>query len=74
MKERVKKALDKMRPILKQEGVKAELVDVDEDKGVVKVNLIGACNACPRCRITVEREIEKFLQKEIPGVDSVEEA
>ena len=34
MKDRVKKALEKVRPMLQQDGGDIELVDVDEDKGI----------------------------------------
>lgn len=43
MKENVKKALDKIRPALQADGGDVELVDVDEQSGVVKVRLTGAC-------------------------------
>ncbi len=42
MREKVKEALEKVRPFLQRDGGDVELVDVD-DNGVVKVKLKGAC-------------------------------
>ena len=49
MREKVEKALEKIRPALQADGGDIELVDVTKD-GVVKVRLVGACVAaqCPR--------------------------
>lgn len=42
MREKVKTALEKVRPFLQRDGGDVELVDVTDD-GVVKVRLKGAC-------------------------------
>jgi Fe-S cluster biogenesis protein NfuA len=74
MKDRVQKALDKVRPMLQRDGGDVELVEVDEDSGIVKVNLTGACKGCPMSQITLKSGIERYLQSEIPEVTSVVEA
>jgi Fe-S cluster biogenesis protein NfuA len=74
MKDRVQKALDKVRPMLQRDGGDVELVEVDEDSGIVKVNLTGACKGCPMSQITLKSGIERYLQSEIPEVTLVEEA
>ena len=74
MKDRVQRALDKVRPMLQQDGGDIELVEVDEDSGIVKVNLTGACKGCPMSQITLKSGIERYLKSEIPEVTSVEEA
>lgn len=43
MEERVKAALDKIRPFLQRDGGDVQLVEVTDD-GVVKVRLKGACH------------------------------
>jgi Fe-S cluster biogenesis protein NfuA len=73
MKEQVKKVLDTIRPALQADGGDIELVDVDEDKGIVKVRLQGACGHCPMSRMTLKHGVEARLKKEIPQVKSVEE-
>ena len=71
MKEKVEKALDKVRPSLQADGGDVELVKV-EDNGVVKVKLTGACAGCPMSQMTLKMGIERILKKEVPGVTTVE--
>ena len=70
MKERVEKALDKIRPALQADGGNIELVDVVD--GVVQVRLKGACAGCPGAQMTLKMGVEKVLKEEIPEVKSVE--
>lgn len=71
MKEKVEKALNKIRPSLQADGGDVELVKVG-DNGVVKVKLTGACAGCPMSQMTLKMGIEKLLKKEVPGVTAVE--
>ncbi|MCM8787676.1 MAG: NifU family protein [Candidatus Omnitrophica bacterium] len=71
MKEKVKKVLDTIRPMLEAEGGSVELVDVTVD-GVVKVRLTGACGMCPMSTYTLKLGIEQKLKEEIPQIKSVE--
>ncbi len=43
MKEKVEAALAKVRPFLQRDGGDVELISVEEEKGLVKVKLTGAC-------------------------------
>jgi Fe-S cluster biogenesis protein NfuA len=70
MKEKVEKALDKVRPMLAADGGSVELVDVTED-GVVKLKLTGACGCCTMSQMTLKMGIEKILKQEIPEVKEV---
>lgn len=71
MKEKVKKALEKVKPALEAHGGSVELVDVTED-GTVKVRLTGACGGCPMAQMTLKEGIEKALKEEIPEIKKVE--
>ncbi len=71
MKEKVEKALNKVRPSLQADGGDVELVEV-EDNGVVKVKLTGACAGCPMSQMTLKMGIERILKREVPGVATVE--
>ena len=72
MKEKVQKALDKIRPMLQADGGDVEFVDVQD--GVVTVRLQGACAGCPMSQMTLKNGIEKMLKEEIPEIKSVESA
>jgi len=69
MRDKVEKALDKVRPQLMQDGGNVELVDVEE--GIVKVKLTGACSGCPMSTLTLKMGIEKILKQEIPEIKEV---
>jgi Fe-S cluster biogenesis protein NfuA len=70
MKEKVEKALNRIRPALQADGGDVELVDIED--GIVKVRLTGACGGCPMSQMTLKMGIERHLKKEVPEVKSVE--
>jgi len=70
MKERVKAALEKVRPSLKADGGDVELVEVTSD-GIVKVRLTGACGGCPMSQMTLKAGIERIVKEEVPEVKEV---
>jgi len=69
MREKVEKALDKVRPSLMADGGNVELVDVED--GIVKVKLTGACGGCPMSQMTLKMGIERVLKQEIPEIKEV---
>ncbi|MDY6965228.1 MAG: NifU family protein [Halobacteriota archaeon] len=71
MKEEIEKALDKIKPALRADGGDVELVNVDEDKGIVDVKLVGACAGCPMSTMTLKDGIERVLKQEVPKVKEV---
>ncbi len=71
LKEKVEKALEKIRPSLRADGGDVELVEVTED-GIVKVKLQGACRGCPMSQMTLKLGIERTLKKEIPEIKEVQ--
>ena len=70
MKEKVKAALEKVRPFLMADGGNVELIDVDEE-GVVKLKLTGACGGCPMAAMTLHQGIERVLREEVPEIKEV---
>jgi len=70
MKDRVKAAIDKIRPMLNADGGDIELVDVVDN--IVKVKLTGACHGCPAAAYTLQMGVEKTIKKEIPEIIRVE--
>ena len=70
LEEKVKSALENVRPNLQADGGDVEFVSVGED-GTVSVKLTGACGSCPMATMTLKNVIESYLKKEIPEVASV---
>ncbi|MDP2939447.1 MAG: NifU family protein [Candidatus Omnitrophota bacterium] len=71
MREKVEKAIEKIKPMLAADGGSLELVEVTSD-GIVKVRLTGACGGCPMSQMTLKMGIERILKKEVPEIKSVE--
>ena len=71
MEERIKKALDTIRPYLQADGGDVELVNISKD-GIVQVKLIGACSSCPMSQMTLRAGVERALIREVPGIRRVE--
>ncbi len=70
MKDKVLKALEKIREGLKREGGDIELIDI---KGsTVYVKLSGASSTCPMSTLTMKNWVEKTLKEEVSEVDSVQ--
>jgi Fe-S cluster biogenesis protein NfuA len=70
MKEKVEKALEKIRPMLEADGGNVDLVEVTAD-GVVKLKLTGTCGCCPMSQMTLKMGIERILKQEVPEVKEV---
>ena len=70
MKHQVEEALAKFLPFLQRAGGDIQLIDVTDD-GVVKVQLMGACQGCPMSQMTLKQGVERALMKEVPGVKEV---
>ncbi|NLL61744.1 MAG: NifU family protein [Candidatus Atribacteria bacterium] len=71
MRDKIEKALEKIRPSLQVDGGDVELVEVTDD-GIVKVKLTGACRGCPMSQVTLKMGIERALQKDVPEVKEVQ--
>jgi Fe-S cluster biogenesis protein NfuA len=70
LEEKVKLALDTVRPSLQNDGGDVEFVSISED-GTVSLKLTGACGSCPMAQMTLKMGIENYLKKEIPEVKEV---
>jgi Fe-S cluster biogenesis protein NfuA len=68
--EKVRKAIDDVRPSLQADGGDIELVSVSDD-GIVSVRLTGACGSCPMAIMTLKQGVESYLKKLIPEVKEV---
>ena len=69
MRDKVKAALEQIRPALQADGGDVELVDVTD--GVVKLQLTGACSGCPMSTMTLKMGIERVLKEQIPEIKEV---
>ncbi len=68
--ERVKKALERVRPYLRSDGGDIELVELTDDLSV-KVRLTGACHGCPYSMQTLKAGVEQAIIREVPEIKGV---
>ncbi len=70
IKERVEKALEKIRPYLVADGGDIVMVDITDDM-VLRVEMKGACNGCPFSMQTLKAGVEIAVKKEVPEIKEV---
>ena len=71
MRDQVLKTIDVIRPALQADGGDIVLRDVDEERGIVSVTLIGACVGCPASTQTLKAGIERIMRDRVDGVTEV---
>ena len=64
--DKVKKALEQVRPQLQADGGDIEYVGFDD--GVVKVKLKGACSGCPMSTMTLRMGVERVIKEDVPEI------
>ena len=67
----IQQVLDSIRPAIQADGGDVELLDFDDESGLVRVRLMGACESCPISMMTLKEGIEKRLRQSVPGVEEV---
>ena len=68
--EKVKEAIESIRPALQSHGGDIELVGTGEDN-TVKVRLQGACQGCPGAAMTMRMGVERILKEQVPEIKEV---
>lgn len=71
MREQVERTIEVIRPALQADGGDVVLREVDEDSGVVTVELVGACGTCPVSTQTLKAGIERIMRDRVDGVTEV---
>lgn len=69
MENKIKQALDGVRPALIEDGGDVEFVSFEDGK--VTVKLTGNCAGCGMSFVTVHGIIERAVKKKVPEVISV---
>ncbi len=71
-RDKIEGVLAAIRPAVRADGGDIELVEFDQDSGLVQVRMVGACHACPMSMATLRAGIEQRLRMVVPEVRSVE--
>lgn len=70
--QRIDEALEGIRPYIGSHRGTVEVVDFDEETGVVYVRLGGTCQGCSASTVTLKHGIEQRLRQALPVVTAVE--
>ena len=73
MRDQVEKVIAAIRPAIQADEGDIALVDIDEETGVVTVELFGACVTCPASTQTLKAGIERIMRDRVEGVTEVVE-
>ena len=71
LEEKIKKAIETIRPSLQMDGGDVHFVNFDEKSGMLKVELMGQCAHCPMSSITLKQGIEVEIKKAVKEVKEV---
>ena len=71
MAQKVVKVMTIIRPAMQADGGDIYLRNVDEESGVVTVELAGACGDCPMSEMDLKLGVERILIDRVPGVSEV---
>ncbi|WP_419850745.1 NifU family protein [Candidatus Poriferisocius sp.] len=71
MEDAVAQVIEAIRPAVQADDGDIYLRGVDEDTGVVTVELTGACVSCPASTVTLKAGVERILKDRVEGVTEV---
>lgn len=70
LEDAVRATIDAIRPAVQADGGDIVFHGVDE-RGLVTVELVGACVSCPASTLTLKAGIERILKDRVEGVTAV---
>ncbi len=70
VEERVRQALETVRPYLRSHGGNVELLGVDD--GIVRLRLQGSCHSCPSSALTMRQTVQEAIVARAPDVNAIE--
>ncbi len=71
MEAQLLEAVEAIRPALQADGGDMRVMTLDQDSGVVDIELMGACGGCPMSSLTLKAGIERILKDRVPGLTEV---
>lgn len=63
MEEKIKEAIDQIRPALQNDGGDIEFIKLDGNE--VHVRLVGACAGCPMSQMTLNNGVQRYLHETV---------
>ena len=69
---RIERTLDTLRPYIASHRGSVEIIDFDEDDGLLTLRLGGTCHGCTASSVTLRQGIEARLRQFVPEVKTVQ--
>lgn len=63
MEDKIKEAINAIRPALQNDGGDIEFINVEGKN--VHVRLVGACAGCPMSQITLSNGVQRYLREAV---------
>ena len=70
--DRIERTLDTLRPYIASHRGRVEVVDFDEQDGILLLRLGGSCHGCSASTVTLKQGIESRLREMVPEVKQVQ--
>lgn len=67
----VERALEEIRPFLRNDGGDISLISIEDDDRLVKVQLQGACVGCSVNTMTLKSGVEMTIKRYVPQIETV---
>ena len=71
MEAQLLEAVEAIRPALQADGGDMRVLNLDQETGVVEIELMGACGGCPMSTLTLKAGIERILMDRVEGLTAV---
>jgi len=72
--ERVRQAIDSVRPYLGSHGGDVEVLSIDGDEGVVELRMLGSCDGCASSSVTLELAVQRAIEEAAPEITRIDVA
>lgn len=70
--ERVRLAVDSVRPYLASHGGDVEVLGIDGSEGVVVLRMLGSCDGCASSSVTLELAVQGAIEEAAPEITRIE--
>lgn len=67
----VERALEEIRPFLRNDGGDISLISIEDEDRLVKVRLEGACVSCSVNTMTLKSGVEMTIKRYVPQIEKV---
>ncbi len=72
VEDRVRGAVDSVRPYLGSHGGDVEILAVDADAGVVTLRMLGSCDGCASSSVTLELAVQGAIEAAAPEITRID--